>query len=240
LGFGTAKAAPTRTQGVFMMKTLLLASAAVLALSAGGAASAAPRPTAMDPVVKGHPFSLPSNLTTLYNQNSNDIGAVSSQVFTSGTFATYNDNAADDFTVPASTTWKVKEVDVTGQYSIAGPAVSENVIIYKNKAGKPGTILHTYTGIVGTDSSGSFVIPIPTTRLRGGAAGKTYWLSVQVNMNFTNSGQWYWGVNSTIHGTEAQWQAPGGGFGNICPVWNTITVCNGITGDLMFTLKGRP
>ena len=102
----------------------------------------------------------------------------------------------------------------------------------------PGKVLYTYTGIVGQDSSGSFVIPIPNTKLKGGAAGKTYWISVQVNENFINTGQWYWGVNSTIQGNEAMWQDPGGGFG-LCPTWQTITTCNGVTGDLMFALRGK-
>ena len=67
--------------------------------------------------------------TTLYDQNSNDTGsAINSQNYTSSTFSAYDDQGADDFTIPKGEHWTITEVDVTGQYfNGTGRATSEDV-----------------------------------------------------------------------------------------------------------------
>lgn len=229
-----------------MTKTVLLASAAVLALSVGGVASAAGTAPALTSGHSGfaHRLIPPSNLTTLYNQNSNDGGTgVDSQMFES-TYAAYDDQGADDFVVPANTKWKVKEVDVTGVFfNGSGPATSENVYFYHDKGGLPGKLVASALNVAGTANGGSFAIKLPTAvKLKGGLSGKTYWVSVQANCNFSKSpacGEWGWEVNSVQHNNLSAWQNPGGGFGTPCTTWGTTESCIGYGPDFMFALKGR-
>jgi hypothetical protein len=180
------------------------------------------------------PIQLPG---TLYNQNSNFSTSLVSDNFTSGSFGSYSDSGADDFVVPAGATWIVKGVDVTGTYAGRGPATSEVVTFYKNAHGVPGTVVSTQT-LNCTDTSGSFACNINAVRLKGGTTGKTYWVGVQANMNFGSSGEWYWTLNTTIHGNQGEWENPGGGFG-VCPTWGTNGSCLGYTGDYAFDLRGK-
>ena len=219
-----------------MSKTVLLAAAAAFALTASGASAAVPTAHfAGGTYVKFH---TPKKAKMLYNQNSNYASdGISSQNFTSGTFSTYNDTAADDFVVPKKSTWTVTEVDVSGTTSLGGTPVSETVIFYTNGNGIPGKPVKkgTFT-VTGTYSNGNIAIKLPKKGMALKAG--TYWVSVAANMNFGTMGQWYWDVNSVQHGSGAQWQNPGGGFA-ICPTWESIVTCNGATGpDLMFDLQG--
>jgi hypothetical protein len=104
----------------------------------------------------------------------------------------------------------------------------------------------TYTVNCTDDGLGNFTncnIPGPKgkgQKLKGGLSGKTYWVSVVVNMPFlTGQGQWGFGTDTTIHGNEGNWQNPGGGFGTPCTTWDTNTNCVGIPGDYAFDLQGH-
>ena len=224
-----------------MNKTLLFASAAVLALSSVGVASAKPAsPGLASP--KGtyaHQtiFKTPKGSKTLYDQNANDSGVgLVSDNFTSGTFPSFSDQGADDFTVPAGHKWTVTEVDVTGVYfNGPGPTTGVNVFFYKNKKGLPGKLVSEVDGASFTDNFGSFAVQTGGVKLKAG----TYWVSVQADMNFTGgAGEWGWEVNSVQTGNEAAWQNPGGGFA-VCPTWGPVTSCLGYGPDFMFTLKGK-
>ena len=88
-----------------MNKTLLLASAAALALSVGGAsAKHAGAPTvSMKGAVHQTIFRTPKGAKTLYDQTGNgDSNGIDSQNFESS-FAIYDAQGADDFTVPSGT-----------------------------------------------------------------------------------------------------------------------------------------
>ena len=221
-----------------MHKTLLLATGSIIGLCAGGA-SAFQQPT-LTHSGNAVPFLSVTGANILYNQNSSDAGDwVNSQNFTSGS-TQYNDQAADDFVVPSSQTWRITEVDVTGMYfNGSGTATSENVIFYKNKNGMPDTPVRngTFSNLNGTDGPNfALMLPGKGLKLRSGH----YWVSVIANMQFfTNGGQWGWEVNSVKHGKQAMWQNPGFGFGD-CRTWEPIDTCYDLTGpDLMFALKGR-
>lgn len=226
-----------------MNKTVLLAAAAALALTAGGA-SAAQHPAIGVSGAKIMPVIHATKTKMLYNQNSNTNGeGIVSQNFTSGSFSpTYNASGADDFVVPKKQTWKISEVDVSGLYFNGyGPASSENVIFYADNGGMPGNAVKngTFTDIVGTDNSGSFSISLPNKgmTLKSG----TYWVAVVANCSFTGGcGEWGWAENGTIHGNPAMWENPGGGFGT-CPTWNTIANCisGAPAGDFAFDLQGH-
>ena len=231
-----------------MMKTVLLATAAVLALSVGGVASASAAGKAPS-IASGHTqftaqkFNLSPKKKgdVLYNQNSNDASdAIDSQVFES-TFSEYDDQGADDFTVPKKGSWTITGVDVTGQFfNGSGPATSEDVTFYEDAKGIPGTAVKggTFTNLNGSASGGSFSITLPKKGMKLKAG--TYWVSVQANCSFSGGcGEWGWEVSSVQHGNPAQWQNPGGGFG-VCPTWGPLETCVGSTGpDFMFELLGK-
>jgi hypothetical protein len=227
------------------MKTVLLATAAVLALSVGSVSSASAAGKAPS-IASGHTqftaqkFNLSPKKKggVLYNQNSNDASdAIDSQIFES-TFSAYDDQGADDFKVTGKD-WDVTGVDVTGQFfNGSGPASSENVTFYADASGVPGKMVKSFTNLSGKASGGSFDITLPKkgAKLKAG----TYWVSVQANCSFSGGcGEWGWEVSSVQHGNAGMWQNPGGGFG-VCPTWGSIESCVGSTGpDFMFELLGK-
>src|SRR2546423_8510571 len=211
-----------------MRKAALLVSAAAVAL-AGGLAFAGDRhiaPTSAGSSAKARPFisGAPPGLVTLYDQNGDDASdSIDSQNFESS-FDAYDDQAADDFVVPSPHVWAVKEVDVTGVYFVgSGPANSVNLFFYKDSGGLPGALLHTCT-VVPTDNFGSFVIKLPRICHAKFKAGH-YWISVQVNMDFSTGGEWGWERNSIVHDNPAAWQNPGDGFGTGCKTYHYESQC---------------
>jgi hypothetical protein len=206
---------------------------------AGARASEGPRTAGSRGPV--HVTRAATGAAALWDQNSDGDGnAISSQNF-EASFDAFDDAAADDFRVPAGVKWKVKSVTVTGIYfNGTGPAVSETVTFYQNAGGVPGAVKTSAT-VTGADSSGSFVIVLPSpVGLGGGPNGKTYWVSVVANMNFNPDGQWGWETRNTKVGKGGVWQNPGNGFGTGCTTWTRKGDC-GLAGgpDFMFALGGR-
>jgi len=221
-----------------MKKMLLLASAAAFAMSASAAG-----PSASSAGTGAQGFAKPAAGpdATLYDQSSNNSGVgIVSQNF-EATFDAYDAQGADDFKVPAGQCWKITEVDAYGVYfNGSGPAPSVNVTIYKQKGGKPGAVVADYPSLVPTDTGGSFAIKLPTAAKA--KAGKTYWVSVQANMDFQAGGEWGWNTTTDLNGTAAMWKNPGGGFGTGCADYADMISCIGALGqgpDYMFTLKGK-
>ena len=221
------------------MKTALFAGTAALALVAG-TASGAPTLRAKAPVHRV--ISAIPGAVTLYDQTSAESSsAISSQNFTSGAFADYDDQAADDFTVPSGHKWKVTEVDVPGVTTGVNPATSLNVIFYRNSHGLPGAIVRECDNqsSAGYDGSGGYAIKLDNTCTGKGALKPgTYWVSVVANQDLTQDGQWFWDSNTSHLGSAAQWQNPNGGFGE-CPTWCKATNIVPAASDLAFTLKGK-
>ncbi|HVU19322.1 MAG TPA: hypothetical protein VHE09_01225 [Rhizomicrobium sp.] len=220
------------------MTSVLLGTAALVAstgLAFAGHQHANPMAAHKAKIVHHELKGVNRSLTVLYNQQGTDSGiGIDSQNFESS-FAAYDDAAADDFTT--SGTWKVKEIDVVGQYYNGyGPAESEDVTIYTSKHGHPNNVWAQALGVVGSDDGfGSFAIKAKLKKLK---PGKQYWVSVVANCPFFSCGQWAWENQTTQVGDPAQWQNPGGGFG-VCPTWDDENVCipDG-QGDHMFTLRG--
>jgi hypothetical protein len=175
----------------------------------------------------------------LYNQNDNDTGVgVNSQNFESQ-YDIYDNSGADDFAVPTGTIWHVTSVDVTGvYYNGSGPCRDETVTFYKSSHGVPGLVKKTVT-VAGTDSGGSFNIPV-TVKLKGGATKpKKYWVGVVCNMDFGVGGQWGWETRSVKGGKyNGKWQNPGNGFGTGCVTWMDVQTCVGYGPDWMFAIEG--
>jgi hypothetical protein len=221
-----------------MNKSLTLTATAVLALAFGGASAATIQKSVSGKMAK--PFVGAAAGKVLYEQSGNDSGgAVISQNFVSD-YDQYDNASADDFTVPAGMTWKVSQVNVTGQYSVSGPAVSEHVTIFKDKGGNPGSVVADFPGLMGKDNgSGSFAIKLPSTvKLKPGK----YWVSVQIDMDHLVSGLWFWQNQITTAGSAPLWQNPGNGYGVGCTTWMNEAACveaTGLIGDKMFTLFGK-
>ncbi|MGD0190411.1 MAG: hypothetical protein ABSD74_06690 [Rhizomicrobium sp.] len=218
-----------------MTKTALLAATALVALSV--AASAAGHPDYMTTKgVVAHHFQTAPGATVLLNQNNSSsnggVGLVS-QNFESS-LSEYDASGAVQFVVPAGSTWKVSEVDVTGVYfNGSGPATNETVTFYKDKGGAPGKAVKKGSVTVkGKDSDGSFAITLKKgVKLKAG----TYWVGVAANMSFDDGGEWGWEDNTV---NSADWENPGGGFGTSCTKWAPIEGCIGYGPGEMVELQG--
>ena len=220
-----------------MNKSLTLTAAAVLALAFGGASAATIQKSVSGKMAKPSVGGMAGMV--LYDQSGNDSGnAIVSQNFESA-FDAYDNMAADDFTVPAGMKWKVSQVNVTGQYfNGSGLAVSQHVTIYKDKGGKVSSVVADFPGLMGKDNgTGSYQIKLPSTvALKAG----TYWISVQIDMDFLAGGEWGWEGQTVVAGTAPKWQNPGNGFGTGCTKWGDESSCLGTSpGDKMFTLIGK-
>jgi hypothetical protein len=234
-----------------MTRTVLLATAMALALTAGGA-SAAQKPV---PGVHGNAigpaFHVARGAEILYNQNSTNSDAGASENFTSGSNSNYDSAGADDFVVPKKQEWTITEVDASGVYfngngtcdpysSSCDYATSENVIFYTDNNGVPGNAVKggTFTGLTGTDDKGNFFISLGKKgmKLKSGH----YWVSVVANMNYANSdAEWGWEENFMIYGYNAQWENPKNGFGFGCTTWENVGDCVEYNGDFAFDLQGQ-
>jgi len=213
------------TKAVFTFAALLLSSTAyaatTIAIQHAGAAQHV------------SPSAGNRSLNVLYDQTSNDSGGGTSSQLFGGTQST---QAADDFTVPAGTRWKIQEVDALGAF-FNGTATSAQVTIYTEKNHKPHRVVYDGTIILGSHG-GELVLSLGRgVKLKPGH----YWLSVFANADFSE-GQWYW-QNQTLGTTEgdpAVWQNPGDGWGTGCTSWTVESQCtNSPAGDHMFVLKGR-
>jgi hypothetical protein len=229
-----------------MMKTVLLASAAALAVTVSGAAFGSGVHLGLSAKVSGIQVShAPRGLSTLYDQTTDPIGFVFvSDDFDSGAMDSSDDQGADDFTVPKGATWTVKEVDVIGRYFAngaltTGAADGENVTFYTGK-GKPGTIVKSFTNLQGTDDGqGDFTIPLGRKGVKLTAGH--YWVAVQIRTNPSVTGSfWGWADSEVKHKKNAVWENPGDGFGSGCTKWEPLSNCfTGGGPDFSFTLRGK-
>ncbi|HEY3779299.1 MAG TPA: hypothetical protein VGL35_14705 [Rhizomicrobium sp.] len=220
-----------------MNRPVLLLGVSVLALCASGAFAGGPPLAPLS--AKAVSLLIERGSRTLYNQNSDDADiAIASQNLTSGVSTSYDAQGADDFLIPKGQTWRISEIDVTGQYfSGFGPANSENLIFYKDRRGMPGRPVRngTFNDLKGSGGPDfSIVLPGKGVKLQAGR----YWVSVIANIDFQSEGLWGWEVNTKQHGKQAMWQNPSGKDGT-CRTWGTLEDCTGYGPDFMFSLRGK-
>lgn len=200
------------------MKAALLCCASILALDMSGAfASDKPVAFSKHQLTDIHrAISASPGSVTLYDQNNDDNGvAVLSSNFTDGQFTNFSSYGADDFVIPTGHKWKIREVDVSGEFLGSGSATSESVVFYSDKNGLPGNIAAGCDSLEGADNQGSFAIKIPKSCkvvLRG---GKTYWVSVVATVGEHCDGicQWNWETRDVQSGNPAAWENPNNGTG---------------------------
>jgi hypothetical protein len=179
----------------------------------------------------------------LYDQYDNQGAGTShtdSQDFEPANDALDN-QAADDFVVPAGQIWSITGVDVDGEYDASGPADSVHVYFYSNDGNLPGALLASRTSNPYTNGAGAGDLVITLSSPVVLAAG-TYWLSVQARQDLAPTGRWFW-HNRTVQSNQgAAWQNPGGGYGPICTNWTRRDICPSFVGDpnrdQVFRLRG--
>jgi hypothetical protein len=226
-----------------MKRALLATAATALALAAVSIARAeTPRPAFAKRFIASE-LRIPQTdgLEVLYDQTGAWAGiGIPSQNFESA-YDGYDCEAADDFVVPRGVKWRVKETYVMGTYFDGiGSADSENVVFYENDHGKPGNVIAAFTGIISPDDgSGLLTIDLGKgVKLNHGH----YWVSVQTNQNFEQSGQFGWLTFDTeVFNKPAAWRNLNDGFGTDCKDWGAIKTCGGfeMLGDYKFALKGK-
>jgi len=184
----------------------------------------------------------PTCSVVLYNQSDNQaVNGTNSQDFETANDS-FDNRSADDFVVPPGQTWTVQQVVANGQFfNGLGPADSFNVTFYTNVANAPGSVVAggSFTGASYTNVGDAFTITLPSSLV---LTTGTYWMSVQVRMDFTPGGQWGWNNRSTQSNTAAVWQNPGGGFAiPACTGWAARGATCGIDSvapDQVFQIVG--
>lgn len=238
-------AAPSSSRGFLLLALLavsvslflgqLTASAAPLTVGAEsptanpGAAPAAPQPA---PAL--HRPAAPD--VVLYDQYDLfvDNGVDSSSY---STLSQFNDRAADDFDVPAGSTWSINQVDVRSS-SGNPPGPSFNVFFFNNSdsGGFPGSEVAARSNLSYSGVHPDYTIPLVTPVVLGPGH---YWLSVQSNMS---SSSWYWTMRSVQSSSAAAWQEAGGYNTNcVAPAWFNRGTCyfgTSSTPDQVFRLNG--
>jgi hypothetical protein len=186
--------------------------------------------TAVPPSVTGSvaPGHAPDGIQAtqvLYDQtDSKGTVATSSQNFSPTAWDGFDDRLADDFVVPAGSTWSITKVSVNGIYtnpvngSTLGPPDSIDVVFYPDSGGLPGTPLANRPGLSPSSglATGNFVIPLGSAVSLGSG---TYWVSVRTNQNYETHGQWKWLDRTVQSNSPAAWVNPRDQFGTGCSTW---------------------
>lgn len=162
------------------------------------------------------------------NSSSSGVGGAS-QDFEAGLEA-FDCMLADDFIVPGTGLAEICEISVYGTTSGTGfnGDPSNNVIlrIFEDNAGAPGTEIYSETfaaADVAITSANATMNPSNPPVL---TSGEKYWLSVQAQMAFAVSGQWYWTSATDNNDSEMHFINPEDGFGTGCTIWSPgITSC---------------
>jgi hypothetical protein len=151
-------------------------------------------------------------------------------------FDAYDAVAADDLQVTSKC--RARVLSIEGWYGDSvGPPDSETVTFYRDAGGLPGRVIRSET-VVGEDAQGAFEIILDRAlRLR---PGRTYWVSIQINMGF-EGGIWRWFMRSVVDGSPPVWKNPGDGFATGCTDWAPIVDCltDRPVGDLTFEIRTR-
>ncbi len=180
-------------------------------------------------------------LAVLYDQTDNPgANSITSQEFDAAN-SIFDNQAADDFVVPASDGgWAVEEVYVAGVYfNGPGPTPLVDVYFYEDSAGLPGSQLYAYEDWAAfSDAAGSLTVDLSSSPAV--LSPGTYWVSVRADMDFTPNGQWGWTERTVQSNSPSTWRNPGDGFGTGCVDWSVRTGCNvGTQPDLIFQLVGE-
>ena len=169
-----------------------------------------------------------------------DAGGRPAQIFPDFTMCALE--TADDFTVPAGAYWSIDSVFTVGSFSATTGGSFDSVIVtfYNDNSGVPGTVRATDTvALPTTQTTTSLAVVLNQTITLGPG---TYWITVNVVMNFTMNGQWFQGAfGSTALGSEWNLRDPCDLLATGNTGWQSSTSLVGGTKDMMFKLvSGAP
>lgn len=180
----------------------------------------------------------------LYDQiNNPGTNSVTSQNFEPD-LDSFDNQAADDFVVPAGEFWTVTSVEISGTYAGSAVVDSVNVQFYNNTgAGLPGGQSYSGTFVPsGGLNTGSFIITLSPPPYLGPGL---HWVSLQANMNFGPGNAWQWQERTVQSNQAAAYRMPGGGGGAVppaCTNWAALALTcfadQGHSPDLLFRLNG--
>ena len=221
----------------FAMNRFLVATLGLL-----GAVGLAQASVPVTHTSSGHPANIPAPAVpsaVLYDQMDNaSANGTNSQDFEAAN-ATFTNQVADDFVVPAGQVWTVTGVDAAGVYfNGPGPAASFNVYFYTNAGTLPGALVENRLAQAYTDPAGTgspvIVLSTPVVLPAG-----IYWVTVQARLDFTPGGQWGWNDRTVTSNNPAAFENPGGGFACPTNTWAVKTDCIPTADpDNMFRLNG--
>jgi len=185
----------------------------------------------------GTPPAVEATAVILYSQLDNAAGNGAPDQNFETAYDAYDCFAADDFVVPAATTWSVTRFNTVG--TTGGLASSLNVVVHSDTAGAPGAAVCTHNSLVPTSQAGgSFVIDLPVACV---LATGHYWIDIQANQDFGTQGQHFWSNRTTQSNSPSQWKNPGDGFATGCTNWTSQQVCGvggGVGLDFLFSVEG--
>jgi hypothetical protein len=202
----------------------LLASGIAAAMFAASSASALPLQSSNAGAAVQPTFTVPNGMTTLYDQADNASGnGAPVQNFEAG-YETYDNEAADDFVVPAGG-WTVSTLNmVTTQSTGFTGTETADVTFYTDAGGLPSTTaVCSFAGATATVAAASTTID-----LTGGCSlgAGSYWVAVMVNQDFATNGQIFWSNRTVQSNNTGVWRNPGDGFGTGCTNWATTASCD--------------
>lgn len=227
------------------MKTLLLASAAAVALTAGGANAAHLAPAVVQMNHVPMHFTPNDGSTVLYDQAQTSgfsSYAVASVLLESASYGIYDSQGADDFVIPGTGKHKISAIYAPGEDLDVAPT-SMTVTFYSKVKGQTDTVLKVCSSMP-TTGTNDLTVDVKSCGVKL-KAGKRYWVSVQA---ITPSGQaeddwWYWQTNKNIVGKSGEWDNYGGGFDQCSTAYlqpmKTCFPTSGIGPDLAFEILGK-
>jgi len=237
------------------MKTLLLASAAALALTAGGASARhAVPPVTMKATTHGKAFRVTprAGSTASYGQSAGSASnSIASTELENSSYAGYDSRGADDFVIPGSGKHTITAVYANGinYYGYGYGATSMNVIFYTKlkysaKRGLTANVKAVCTDVPSFDLSGSGFLEADVSGCAAGKfkGGHDYSVSVQTRSNYYFQNWWYWTTNANKVGKEALWSNYGGAFYTCPGSYKPVQTCfpSGYAGpDFAFGVIGN-
>jgi hypothetical protein len=187
----------------------------------------------------------PSTTTSsvLYSQVDSDpwdfVGMISQENRPEFGSQSMDSQGADDFTVPADTSWTIDGVNAFGLDAYGTPMNFVYVTFYADAGGTPGAVECAYSGLAsGDDGFGDFTIVLPTACVLGSG---THWVSVQADQEANTIVTWFWSMVDQLEpiGNNAVWQNPANGFGSGCTSWTDVHDCGSWYYDFEFELTGE-
>jgi len=156
----------------------------------------------------------------------------------------YDSLIADDFSVPAGTSWNIEQVTPQGGYFGGGQTAGSFIVVfYADAGGAPGAPIDgcSYPTASYIQDANTFNIALPAAcTLDGGQQGAVYWFSVQANLYPSPTVDWTFRERSVQSGYGAHAEYPGGSDPD-CAIWKIKQQCFGapVGPDQCFSISGN-